>query len=394
MLPFQRAQAWDLEDHRLLSRLALKSVAHDRWLNQPCEIHPLQSLLNKLGQIRPELGDAWHFADYLKINPKINLEAVDPSLKDRRSVTPLEILSAYSVDPDDGRDQDLFIRDARGIPHYAYPDQKWFGAMTGGNSQAFRHIEKPPFTLSHPVSTFGFPFGKVGEATSRVEIYFQVSLLAFSLHEDYWGWRFLANALHYLEDLHQPYHTGQITPDLLLRGLRAYVSWGHKKLGFMGTFSHLMSNSHRFYESYVDHPGPLHSSSYRLKEEALQSVQAIDVVPLPGSIGDFAAQVRDRSNLLFPRLTSDITELTTPELLGERTYLSDGDNADNPLDYLKKGPSFDSINEEIFKITQERFVSAGRTIRTIVQAIVQTKDLKKTEEVLNTLDQLLQPTSS
>lgn len=394
ILPLQGAQAWNLEDHRLLSRLALESVASDWWLDQPCEKHTLQSFLNKLGQIRPELSDAWHFADYLRINPKINLEAEDPSLKDKRNLTPIEILSAYAVDPDDGRDQDLFVRDARGIPHYAYPDQKWFGAMMGGNSQAFRHIEKPPFAWKHPLSTFGFPFGKVGEATSRVEIYFQVSLLAFSLHEDYWGWRFLANALHYLEDLHQPYHTGQITPDLLFRGLKAYVSWGYKKLGFMGTFSHLVSNSHRFYESYIDNPGIPDSNAYRFKEEALQSVQAVETPPLAGSPKDLAIRVRDSSNLLFPTLVADITQIATPKLLGEHSYLSDGDQADNPQDYFQKGPAFDPIHQEIFRITQERFKSAGKAIRTIVQVIVQTKDLKKPEEVLNILDQILQPTSS
>jgi hypothetical protein len=229
------AYGWNLSDHREIARRSLEDVAKGWSLDVPCEVHLLASFLDKLKPLREPLGDPWQFSASLKINPKIDIGAEESlrfpegDAKGKKFLTPIRILELYSTDPDDGRDQDLFVRDASGQPHAAFEDEKWFGAVQGPNSQAFRHIEKPPFSLAHPLRTLGIPFRSVGEASQRAEIYFQLSRLAFALEEDYWGWRFLAGGLHYLEDLHQPYHAGQITPLLFRKGLGILLSWGGRK---------------------------------------------------------------------------------------------------------------------------------------------------------------------
>lgn len=373
---------WNYDDHQAQGRLALEGVAHEWKLDQPIEIHTLDSFLKKLP---PEIGDPWHFADWLGINPAIDLEVVVPEIKEEKNPTPLQILSAYSVDPDDGRDQDLFDRDAQGRPRARYRDQKWFGALEGPDSQAFRHIEKPPFSLKHPLATFGFPFRKVGEASDRAEIWYQLSQLAFSVGEEYWGWRFLANSFHYIQDLHNPYHAGQITPEIAWRGFLNYLKWGRYKPGFIGTFARLIGNSHRFYESYVSRPLP---EDRPLKEIALQRIRGKEISQIPDSLSIFTQQIRDESNHDFPELIHLVSQLTEGSLQGELDLKTDPNLEKNPAPYLT---SLDrSLHEKMFVITQRRFEAAGKALRTVVaKAIEEKKSAGKREESLAVLGRLL-----
>lgn len=392
------AHAWNLNDHREIARRSLEDVSKDWRLDVPCEVHPLSSLLEKLKPLREELGDAWQFSSYLKINPKIDigteesLRFPEGSPKGKKEMTPIDILSLYSTDPDDGRDQDLYVRDAEGKPHAAFEDEKWFGAVQGPNSQAFRHIEKPPFSLSHPLTTFGIPLRATGEASKRSEIYFQLSRLAFVLGEDYWGWRFLAGGLHYLEDLHQPYHAGQLTPLLLRKGLNVLLSWGNKEKGFMGSFAHVISNSHRFFETYVDRP---EGRDQGLKEDALAALNGTDTLPVPGSIEGLAHEVRDASNRLFSPLAQAVGQMTGESLYGHEEFFSDGDKgSDNSQikDFILDGPNFEEANQKIFAVVKDRFASAGRVTRTYVKASLDSrKSEEKSPDILSRLDDLLGP---
>ena len=381
----QPVTAWNSGDHRAIAYFGLQEVSTSWGLAKSVEVHPLKSLLTKL----PMGVDSWRFSDWLRINPSINLEHLDPEAENKKSLTPLEILTLYSTDPDDGRDQDLFSRDEKGNPLALYPDQKWFGALDGANSQAFRHLEKPPFSIKTPFSTFGFPFRAVGEATRRAEIWFELSLLAFDLQEDYWGWRFLANSFHYLQDLHQPFHAGQVTPSLLCRGFGSYLVWGHEKKGMMGTIAHLISNLHRFYETYVQNPG---GEDHGGKERAINSLIGTDLLPPPVSVRELARQIRDDSNRDFPTLIAAITEIVDPKLLGPFVFTSDGPNPPNSMtagEFLKKGPAFEATNRKIFAITQERFSSAGRTMRTVVRFSLDQRGREKSAALIRKIDSLL-----
>lgn len=375
--------AWNGPDHQLIGRHALKQVKSDFRLGLPVKAAPLSFLLKKLPL---EIGDRWHFSNWLGIDPEIDIEKPVPELRSKAEVTPLEILSYYAIDPDDGRDQNLFDRDKKGRPIARTPDQKWFGALEGPNSQAFRHIEKPPFSFKNPKSTFGFPFRSVGEASRRAEIWFQLSQLAFELGEDYWGWRFLANSFHYLQDLHNPYHAGQITPKMLGKGLIAYWNWGRRDEGFVGTLARLISNSHRFFESYVATPN---GNDERMKQEALLALEQSDLRPV-SSVEELAREIRDESNRLFPDLLNAVTEATDPRLLGPYPFKSDGIEADNPIEFLKKEGSFREANRTIFKITRDRFTAAGTVMRSVVKKSIDERGKKSPDELIDKLNQILE----
>jgi hypothetical protein len=380
------SNAWNASDHQHMGKMALEDISKLWHLDQQVPVHPLQDFLTKLVKLQPEVGDLWHFSDYLRLNPKIALDHIRPELSGRTTVNPIEILSVYSTDPDDGRDQDLFVRDAQGRPHYAYPDQKWFGSVHGPNSQAFRHIEKPAFSLRHPISTFGVPPTHIGEATERAEIYYQVSQLAFALNEDYWGWRFLAGCLHYIEDLEQPYHAAQITPGLAWKGLKAYFSWGRKTSGLMGTFAHLVSNSHRFFETYVEHPSGRDDG---LKQASLAALRGTDVQETSASVEELAKNIRDESNREFPDLVAAVEAASTPELIGPSTFKSDEGAVDNPIRFLTAGPQLTQANQHLFKIVENRFAESGRFIRTLVSKAQADIGKVTPEERLQNLESLL-----
>lgn len=353
-----RLLAWNGSDHQAMTRLALEKVAAPWGLNQPVAVHPLKSLLAKIST-GGERMDPWHFSDWLKINPAIDLEKPAPELDGKKTLTPLEILSAYCIDPDDGRDQDLFVRDAKGRPRYAYPDQQWFGSISGPHSQAFRHIEKPPFSFRHPLATFGFPFRSVGEATRRAQIWFLLSELAFSKGEDYWGWRFLANALHYLEDLHNPYHAGQITPTMMAKGLWLYLLRGY---GFLNTFANLVADSHLFFEDYVENPA---GHDEGMKKTALWLLSGTSTTAVD-DLQTLAVQIRDRSNLYFPALVKQVSRVQNPN-----------------------DKHFAEANRKIFSIVGDRFASAGEVIRTAVKASLEKRGSKTAAAWLEQLNQLL-----
>ena len=403
-------RGWNGPDHQAIGRIALQEVAREWGLDRPVPVRPLESLLKKLllcmdsssmGIVRGRAGsppdfsepsgcasgeriDPWHFADWLKINPAIDIERPVPEMTSKKAATPLEILSYYSIDPDDGRDQDLFVRDEKGKPHARFRDQKWFGALAGANSQAFRHMEKPPFSFRHPIATFGFPFRGVGEATRRCKIWCLASELAFAHGEEYWGWRFLANALHYLQDLHQPFHAGQITPGILIRGLGAWpFGWGYSK-GFMGTFAQLMSNTHRFFESFIAQPG---SRDQGKKDRALFALRGKETPPLPDDPLQLAIAARDASNRLFPPTVNAVIRMAKPELLGGREFRSDPPAADDPLSFIREGT--DAANRRLYAIVNERFGAAGQSLRTAVRMAINRRGTRTPEQITQELTETI-----
>ncbi len=108
-----------------------------------------------------------------------------------------EVLCTFSDEPDWGIDQDLFS-----VAQYGYGSCP-FGPGHGPSSQAPFHMaflhENPLVMALRP----GLGRSFIGE---RVQLFFALAGLAMESGVDYWGWRFAAWAMHYLQDITQPYH--------------------------------------------------------------------------------------------------------------------------------------------------------------------------------------------
>jgi hypothetical protein len=233
--------AW--EKHQALMPGILSGLASSEALNKPypapCAADD-QAMYQKLAQ-------------ELQLNPQAPvLPTAAEACARKQTVTGREILAGTPVDdPDDGMDRDL------PYPPESYdPEgfQKWMGGSKGPTSQGFRHMYFGGWQLWHPIRTFQIPASPVGYAPARA------ATMAIKAREMIhrggmdaaWGYRVLGWALHYVQDLAQPFHAVQI-PDLRMVPWYAALQWP-PKAGFgelVRETTRTISNYHWAFEQYT-----------------------------------------------------------------------------------------------------------------------------------------------
>jgi hypothetical protein len=149
-----------------------------------------------------------------------------------RRISALSVLSVYSDEPDWGMDQRLF--DADQHPGLWRSEYAMMGGKEGLPSQSFRHMYWGGWRPSAPLASFKIPrvLAPMGEAPARAAVFLELARKMKARGQRYWELRFAANALHYLQDLTQPFHASQ-TPSKRVflmplldeqgSGFRAYV---------------------------------------------------------------------------------------------------------------------------------------------------------------------------
>jgi hypothetical protein len=157
----------------------------------------------------------------------------------KRTLSAREVLAGYAGEPDWGMDKGLD----------AARDQLLMGGkdpkMT--SSQGFRHMS--------------FLGGLLGQGPDRAQRFFDLGARAIEKGHSYWGFRFVAWGIHYLQDMGTPVHTSMLpTPKYIrLKGmLRTVDENGVKRFNrsvlkdvFVGSAS-INANYHFLYESFVD----------------------------------------------------------------------------------------------------------------------------------------------
>lgn len=140
--------------------------------------------------------------DTLPEQPNTNYRFV--GLKAGEQVAPLAVLASASDEPDYGLDINL----------WADSPSDWgkvygFGALPFGNPALYFSTQAPfhmGFFHEDRVIYLAAPFIKRTFPLLRSHQYTSLAALAFRTGHAYWGWRFTGLALHYLQDLTQPYH--------------------------------------------------------------------------------------------------------------------------------------------------------------------------------------------
>jgi len=150
--------------------------------------------------------------DQDEYNPEFAIKYLEGEIGEK--VKASSILINYSDEPDWNLDTNLNLNKIQ--------------ALTGG-SQGYRHMY---------FSVFGGLL-KAGEAPKRANHFFEMSKIAFGKGDNYWGFRFTARAIHYLEDISQPYHTYPAPLDVLF-----------KKFFNVKKLTVLVTNAHYGYEDF------------------------------------------------------------------------------------------------------------------------------------------------
>jgi len=125
-------------------------------------------------------------------------------LRPGETVAPLAVLASASDEPDYGMDLNLWADSpSEWGPAYG------FGKIPFGNPN-LSFSTQAPFHMGYhhesPVIYMAAGFLKRTYPLLRIHQYASLSELAFRTGHPYWGWRFAGLALHYLQDLTQPYH--------------------------------------------------------------------------------------------------------------------------------------------------------------------------------------------
>lgn len=125
-------------------------------------------------------------------------------IKEGEKVTPLDVIASASDEPDYGLDLGLWEDNGT-----SYGQRYGFGKEPFGNP-ALEYATQAPFHIGFfhesPIILAAAGFLKRTYPEYRIHMYQSLADHAFRSGHDYWGWRFAGWALHYIQDLTQPYH--------------------------------------------------------------------------------------------------------------------------------------------------------------------------------------------
>lgn len=189
--------------------------------------------------------------------PDLPVTAADPfdnhlpngpfkALKPGQSVSALEIVATASDEPDYGMDIGLFEDNQSPVAGlYGFGKQAFGNPALPYGSQAPFHM-----ALVHedPLLRLAAPLTHVSLSDYRFRLYSGLSRYAFATGHDYWGWRFAGWALHYVQDMGQPWHASLFPgrPAWSILGLFVAGSQDDRDQALV-----LLSNRHLLLEDYL-----------------------------------------------------------------------------------------------------------------------------------------------
>jgi hypothetical protein len=154
-----------------------------------------------------------------------------------RQVSALDVISLYSAEPDWGMDDKLYLSVLQRLT---------------GDSLGYRHLR------------FGLFWFRAGIAHRRAVHFTELARAAFEKDDPYWGIRFSARAIHYIEDLLTPLHTKPFPEWFFLRMIISLKRRDIPQIAF---------NYHHSFERYT---------GYYLWHGDRGYISAIEQAPLAG----------------------------------------------------------------------------------------------------------------
>jgi len=126
------------------------------------------------------------------------------ALREGETVSPLDVVATASDEPDYGLD--IGVWEDNGTEQgriYGFGKQPFGNPALSFGTQAPFHMG---FYHESPIIYAAAGFLKRTYPEYRIHLYRTLALHALRTGHDYWGWRFAGWAMHYIQDLTQPYH--------------------------------------------------------------------------------------------------------------------------------------------------------------------------------------------
>ncbi len=175
---------------------------------------------------------------YLKDTPPF-LFSFD-AVSEGQSLEARQVIWTASDEPDWGFDHELWP-----FAEYGYGEQP-YGKPTGESSKAPFHMQ---FAHENFLVRKAAPEVLEGMVVERMELFARLAKTAFATGHPYWGYRFAGWAIHYGEDLGQPYHAKALPG----AGFWYYVKFvfSFHKAEMKKEATQIAGNRHFLYEDFV-----------------------------------------------------------------------------------------------------------------------------------------------
>ena len=160
-------------------------------------------------------------AEELQLNPKAEILSYSKVIcaPDSDDTSIADIVAGLAIDdPDQKMDQDLPAAFDPGN------ERKWMGGTEGVAGQAFRHMFFAGWDWHSPLATFQIPAQPTGQAPVRLNLMAQRAKKMLRDGNIEWGIRLLVWAMHYAQDMTQPFHISEFPSPRMLAWYEL-ISW-------------------------------------------------------------------------------------------------------------------------------------------------------------------------
>ncbi|HER24808.1 MAG TPA: hypothetical protein ENO17_07160 [Candidatus Atribacteria bacterium] len=276
-------QVFSWNSHFFYTELAIKN---SDWINHFPEI-----------EVTPY---SYEDIDQDKYNPNFVIKYIDEEIGGKTNAA--NILINYSDEPDWDLDTNLKLNKLQ--------------ALTGG-SHGYRHMYFSVFS----------GLVKAGDAPERANHFFEMSKTAFRKGDNYWGFRFAARAIHYLEDLSQPYHAYPVPLKTLF-----------KKFFKVKKLVKLATNAHYGYEDFNGYLFEHNKDEFYNLLPKVKTIKIEDVVDSAIKLSkearkDFTSSYKETMKL-FPELNNDKKLIVLTEQ--EMKKIANSSDSQRLIDLMKK----------------------------------------------------------
>jgi hypothetical protein len=274
-------------------------------------------------------------------------------------MTARSVLTTFVDEPDWEMDINLWSH-----PEFGYGKIP-YGSETGGTSKAPFHILYRHENIL--VRTFA-PEMLEGMTYDRIELFTRLAALAFKSGHRYWGLRFTAWALHYIEDLAQPYHSKAVPS----AGLWYYVTFvvSPDKARIKRETTQLVKNRHYAYEDFV---------AYGLQQSYTEKRELFSRLAESLSQGDAVYEDVQNAGALIERVTTfaathapaideAVVRAYGPRMTEDPSYDIETDASYQVRKVIDGLPP--EVAERILAETARDFGNAGRAARTLLKMVV------------------------
>lgn len=279
-------------------------------------------------------------------------------------LSPLEILTTASDEPDYGMDVNVWEN-----------NKTWFGKRYGMGEQPFGNhtivfSSQTPFHMgfyfeSNLIYKMA-PFIQRTYPEYRIHQYLTLSQYAFSTGHSYWGYRFLGWALHYAQDLTQPYHSTLSPNHSTLKLL--YVS-ALKLIGIRTPEQHLvqlLTNRHSSLENYVYY---YLNNLFEKKDKSNSTLLAIADMDndnnYPAYSDDYPREVIARESNQFGTKIDEVIQTVFPKkyVVDENYIFYETERSVNIFNVIKEREDLEALNGNLNELLRH----AGSHTRNMVK---------------------------